>query len=328
MLKKNIFILVQIILILISPLIIAETLLLSIHHYKYNTGFSSPYSLEENDVLGWSPKPNYNLSYQAKDYSGETFQVVYKTESRGFRLYGDINSNKKKILFVGDSFTHARDIDALKTFYGLFSEEYEIFAYGSSGHGTWQQYLVLKMFLNEIKPDLVIWQHHVNDLFDNVYELDLKLGFSGFLFDRPYPTTTRLNKNPDLNKLIKLKHTRLGHYLSGKYLVLRYAKRSSNIFEDLKKDLLLNESLKNFQVSLDKAYALAPETNFMHFFITHDLWFEKKLKENVKFNFLVNEFSKHVVKSEDISVDEMGHWNKKGHERVYKFLAPLIRAQF
>lgn len=310
---------------LLTSLCLGEFAFFIHNKVKYNS--SNPYSLEDHLEWGWAPKPLYKLSYPAKDRAGETYQVNYETDVNGFRLYGDPNSKKKKVLFIGDSFTHARDIDALQTFYGLFRENYEVFAFGASGFGTWQQYLVLEKYLNLIKPDLVVWQHHVNDLFDNLYDLDLKLGFSGFLFDRPYAETTRFNENPELKKLMKYNWTRLGHYLSGKYMVWKYADKSSNVFEDLKKDPLLEKSLKSFQASLNIAYGLAPKSKFMHFFITHDQWFEKRLQEKVKFKFFVNEFSKYIVNSKDISVDEMGHWNSKGHDRVNKFLAPLIRTQ-
>lgn len=325
--KKTIFKIILILFALLTPFLIGELALLIHHNHKFKTGLGSPYSLEGHFEWGWTPKPLFKLSYPAVDMAGNTFQVNYETDVRGFRLFGAPKSQKKKILFIGDSFTHSRDIDANQTFYGLFKEEYEVFAFGSSGYGTWQEYLVLEMYLNEIKPDLVVWQHHVNDFFDNLYELDMRLGFSGFLFNRPYPGTTRLNKNPNLKLINKFSGTRLGHYLATKYILWTFSVKDSNVFEDLKSDPLLEKSLKNFQKSIDISYGLSPKTKFMHFFVTHDQWFEKRLREKVKFKFFVNEFSKYINNSKDISVDQMGHWNAKGHQQVQKFLAPLIRTQ-
>jgi hypothetical protein len=175
------------ILILFSPLLFGELALVLTHHIKYNTGLETPYSLESHPELGWYPRKNFSLSYPSKDMAGSKFQVNYTSDDKGFRTWGDVNSSKKKILFIGDSFTHARDIDSVKTYYGLFKEEYEVFAFGASGYGSWQQYIVLERYLNEIRPDLVVWQHHLNDFFDNQFDLDKSLGFSGFVFDRPYP---------------------------------------------------------------------------------------------------------------------------------------------
>lgn len=306
---------------------IAEGLLIFQHHLNYKTGFKSPYSLKAHKEFGWYPKKNFTLSYPAKDLNQNEFQVNYSTDDNGFRLYGDVHSQKKKLLFIGDSFTHAREIDSLKTYYGLFKGNYEVFAIGISGTGTWQQYLVLEKYLNTIQPDMVIWQHHINDLFDNHFRLDQKLGYSGFVFDRPYPNTTRLQADPSLSTLIGLSNTRLGWLLTSKYMRSKYASQSDNIFQELKSDKILNQSLENFQSSINIAYGLNPKVKFVHFFVTHDLWFEKKLQEEVKFKFFVNEFSKYIGDSDNIKVDQMGHWNFEGHKRVHKFLAPLIRTQ-
>jgi len=325
--KKLIFKSIIALIAIISPIVIAEIAFIIHHHYKFQTGLESPFSIEADYERGWTPIPLFNLSYKSKDYLKNEFDVIYSTNVDGFRMYGNPMSTKKKVLFIGDSFTHAREIEANKTFYGLFQNEYEVFAFGCSGYGPWQEYLLLKIYMNLIKPDLVVWQHHVNDLFDSTYVLDKRLGFSGFLFDRPYPKTTRFVENSDLKKLMKFKKLRLGHYLSRKYMEKKYAETETNVFIDLKQDPLLKQSLNVFQHSIDQAYQLSSNTKFMHFFVTHDLWFEKKLQEEVKFKFIVNEFSKYIGNSDEIKVDKMGHWNFEGHKRVHQFLAPLIRAQ-
>ncbi|TNF28421.1 MAG: SGNH/GDSL hydrolase family protein [Deltaproteobacteria bacterium] len=322
--RNLIFKIVLALCILVFPLLLGEFSLIFVHHLKYKTGLSSPYSLESHPEIGWYPRKNFSLSYPSKDMAGENFQVNYTSDEKGFRTWGDVYSPKKKILFIGDSFTHARDIDSVKTYYGLFKEEYEVFAFGAGGYGSWQQYLVLERYLNEIKPDLVVWQHHVNDFFDNQFDLDKSLGFSGFIFDRPYPNSTRFEKLPILKSLSKY-NSRLASVLIKKYIQWSYLDYDKNIFDEAKQSPALKESLQHFQTSIKMAYGLHPGTKFVHFFVTHDLWFEKKLQEVVKFEYFINEFSKYIGNENSIKVDEMGHWNFKGHERVHKFLAPFIK---
>lgn len=311
--------------ILVSPLLFGELTLILTHHIKYNSGLSSPYSLESHPEFGWYPRKSFSLSYPSKDMVGESFQVNYVSDEKGFRIWGDVNSTKKKILFIGDSFTHARDIDSDKTYFGLFKEDYEVFAFGASGYGSWQQYLVLERYINEINPDLVVWQHHINDFFDNQFDLDKSLGFSGFLFDRPYPNGTRFEMLPELKSLSNRSNSRLIWLFTNWYLQWKYISKDINIFEASKNNPALDESFKHFQTSITTAYALRPGTKFIHFLVTHDFWYEKKLQDKIKFHFFINEFSKYIGNENSIKADSLGHWNFKGHERVHQFLKPFMK---
>ncbi|MCO4793398.1 MAG: SGNH/GDSL hydrolase family protein [Bacteriovoracaceae bacterium] len=308
-------------------LFLFQLILVAQNHIKFNTGFSSPFSIESSSELGWSPKENFNLNYKSKDLTGNVFIVDYQSIKYGFRAYGNIDSQKKKLFFIGDSFTHSRDIETSKTFYGLLSDRYEVFAFGSSGYGTWQEYLVLKKHVDIIKPDLIIWQHHVNDFFDNDYELDKKIGYSGFIFDRPYKNGTRFQENFSLSFLSRLGQLQIFYYLGSRFYNLISKDFSDNAFQFLKEN---PDELK--RASMSTLEALKEFDNFtknkfktLHFTVTHDEYFDKKMKELIGERSYIENFSTNVgIKDNGLKVDKLGHWNFKGHKKASTILLPKI----
>ena len=63
----------------------------------------SPY--RPDDQIGWIPKTNFQRSFTQKDLDGIDYDVNFRTYTDGFRVYGDIDSNRVKIFIIGDSFT-------------------------------------------------------------------------------------------------------------------------------------------------------------------------------------------------------------------------------
>ena len=61
--------------------------------------FGPPVIYEYDKTLGWRPKGNFSKTITVTDKSGEKYSVHYSTNEYGFREFGDINSNRKKILF-------------------------------------------------------------------------------------------------------------------------------------------------------------------------------------------------------------------------------------
>lgn len=73
--------------------------------------------------LGWKTAPNYEFHGYLYDAAGKRSKVDIQTNQDGFRAFGKINTNKKKYLFLGDSFTHAQQISDAKTYYGILQEK-------------------------------------------------------------------------------------------------------------------------------------------------------------------------------------------------------------
>lgn len=128
-----------------------------------------------DEELGWLPKSNHAFTDTLLDSNGEYYPVDYQSDKNGFRVFGDVDQDSlPKVLFIGDSFTQAAEVSNGKTFYNVFQDSFpsEIFAFGSSGFGTLQEFLVFQKYFEIIKPDMVIWQLCSNDFIDNHIKLE------------------------------------------------------------------------------------------------------------------------------------------------------------
>lgn len=147
-----------------------------------------------DDVLGWKNKANYTAEYPIKEFGDDKarwYTVKYSTAKDGFRMYGDVDATRPKVLFIGDSYTQAVEVSDSLTFYYHLRDslDVEIFAYGQAGWGTLQQYMFAASVMEEIRPDLIVWQTCDNDFIDNYapleYDSNYKVGLR-----RPYMTPT------------------------------------------------------------------------------------------------------------------------------------------
>lgn len=122
-----------------------------------------------DDKLGWKSKGNYSYEGKMKDQAGVEYLLSLSTDENGFRLYGNPKSGKKKVFFLGDSYVQSVEVSDDKTFYRHIKDslDVEVFAYGMSGFGTLQEYLVLEKFVETIQPDILVVQTCSNDFLDN-----------------------------------------------------------------------------------------------------------------------------------------------------------------
>ncbi len=131
-----------------------------------------PYQYDQ--VLGWVPKPNFHYRRNHIDNAGHEYLVEASTNEHGFRAWGDITSERTKILFVGDSFTGDLNMSDTDSYYGYVAEnvDAEVFAIGAGGYGTLQELMLVRKFYHIINPDLLILQFCSNDFQNNSYELE------------------------------------------------------------------------------------------------------------------------------------------------------------
>ncbi len=142
-------------------------------------------------ILGWDVGPNVRFSKWAKDASGKSYRVDYETDGLGFRISGKTLSDRPKIMFLGDSITHALAISNAKTYYGVFAARFtdlNVLGYGCSGWGTFQELLKLREVQRIIDPDIVVIQLCSNDFINNHYELERASTRSNNGARRPYLT--------------------------------------------------------------------------------------------------------------------------------------------
>jgi lysophospholipase L1-like esterase len=142
---------------------------------------------EKDEYLGWKCKENYEWSGTLKDAGGTEYPVEISFGKEGFRKYNSQPEAKTKLLLIGDSYTQSVEVSDEKTFFEIWevSLDLNLFVYGMAGYGTFQQYLILEKYIDEIDPDVVMIQYCANDFIDNYWELEENSAYRVGL-NRPY----------------------------------------------------------------------------------------------------------------------------------------------
>jgi lysophospholipase L1-like esterase len=149
--------------------------------YPTHTTVSDPY-------LGSRAIANFQWNGTITDAGGKEYELHLSTESRGFRLFGDTSTTRKKVFFIGDSFTQAIESSDKKTYFSLLADslDFEAFAYGCRGYSTLQEWMLLEKYLPLIRPDVVVLQFCSNDFLNNHYELERHSLLNNNRRKRPY----------------------------------------------------------------------------------------------------------------------------------------------
>jgi hypothetical protein len=136
--------------------------------------FGATIVYEYNKTLGWRPKENFSAKIRVIDKSGEKYFVNYSANEYGFREFGNLNNNRKRILFVGDSWTGDPNTSDEDAYFGIVKNNLpvEVFAIGAGGYGTLQELMLIKEYAVKIKPDIFVLQYCDNDLINNSYFLE------------------------------------------------------------------------------------------------------------------------------------------------------------
>ncbi|MBC8488078.1 MAG: SGNH/GDSL hydrolase family protein [Bacteroidetes bacterium] len=165
--------------------------------YRLVRGIVRSSSLQKSTVvsdkkLGWTLDTEMKKSFFLNKCGEQTIISPYRHRLIvKFPKY----KNKRTILFIGDSSTQVASVSTGRAYYDIFEElvknSFSVYAAGVGGYGNLQEYLMLNEIYDEIKPDIVLWQHDNNDISNNVYELD-NSSFYNNQRPRPY-----LNLNND-----------------------------------------------------------------------------------------------------------------------------------
>lgn len=174
---------------------VAFRVLVNIRSAKYPTA-----ATQSHEKMGWTAKPAFTFNGLVKDGDGQDYTIDFKTDENGFRYFGNPNTERTKLLVIGDSYTHAIEVSNDKTYYGLLQDslqEVELFAFGARGIGPLQQYIWLEEWYDKIQPDIILWQFCFNDVFNSSYELENNSYFNNNRRLRPYLENGATNyRNP------------------------------------------------------------------------------------------------------------------------------------
>jgi len=146
----------------------------------------SPISLDP--VLGWRATEGYQFVGKKRNLDGSEYAVNISQDVNGFRMFGSLSSERDKVFVIGDSFTHATDVSDDRTYYAIVAKslDVEVFAYGSGGYGSLQEYMILDKYFDLVKPTVILWQYSTNDFINNSPDLESASSINNNGMVRPY----------------------------------------------------------------------------------------------------------------------------------------------
>ncbi len=146
-------------------------------------------TMRPEKTLGWETVPNQTYQIETTDACDNPYIIEYTASRDGFRFYPETTKgNKPRILIIGDSFTMAAEVSNDDTYYAHIAKTLDADTYviGTGGFGTLQEYMLLDRYLDDIHPDLVLWQFCTNDFINNSFELELRAPQNNNGIRRPY----------------------------------------------------------------------------------------------------------------------------------------------
>lgn len=330
-------------------LISGEIAIRTYHYFKY--GGKSVGTITLDNDLGWRTTENVKFVQKKMDAGGNRYLIEYKTNKDGFRLFGNLKNNKKrKVMFVGDSFTHAVQVSNNKTYYGILGDALpiEVFAYGGGGYGTLQEFMIINKWLDVVKPDMVILQYCSNDFINNHFELELRSNRNNNGMRRPYLTNRdkivyAIPKHSIQRNIrdIACKYFRFLYFVISRIDRLFYGKKKSGSVEDIieskgREFPLFIESIKKTEQLVRKIATRCSKANIeiYAFCVDNGHPYYEELqrisnKNNIKFidgipeAIQVAEQNGVVVRAAD-----KAHWNEKGHQIAAKVLKEYFHNKF
>jgi len=285
----------------------------------------------DND-LGWRTKAFYNEDYKINTTLGEQYSVKFETTHKGFRHFGNVNSTKKKLLVIGDSYTQAveANTDSIYAKHLADSLNLELFSYGQAGYGTYQQLLILTEFIDTINPDMVIVQMCDNDFIDNYAPLEYTSNYKVGV-ERPY-----LDING--NHFTQVAKPRYQRFLDKSLFLGGIRKRIETLFHKKEKLAQHQIGLKGLKykpykeskditgVILDELKKTIDDVPILLFLVANfepyradliDLCIQKNIPYSIS---PIDELKKLENNKVDIRTDDGYHWSEIGHRKIAEFL--------
>ncbi|MBU6343160.1 MAG: SGNH/GDSL hydrolase family protein [Bacteroidetes bacterium] len=126
-------------------------------------------------VYGWHPQEGFKYQGTLRDKCDSSYTVDISFGKYGFRRWGNPEvKDRKKVLFVGDSYTACIQTGDEHLFYKIIGDSLsvEVFALGAAGFGSTQECMLMEKYIQEIRPDIVVWEVCCNDFLDNYWKLE------------------------------------------------------------------------------------------------------------------------------------------------------------
>lgn len=287
----------------------------------------------KDDKLGWVLH-NERKGFTRVNACGETVNFLPYPHKLLNKL--PKYKNSRRILFIGDSYTHAHEVSSGAAYFDVFEEivkdRYSVYVAGIGGYGTLQEYLLLNEVYDLVEPDIIVWQMCSNDINNNVFELDNSLIWNN---QRPRPYYDLSSGKVEIRNpgfiLFDISHG--FRYVLGKLLILdskydlnvlsklnflikldaseteKYQKQGLLIIDELlKKTTKRYPGLKLYGFSVNKA---------------HDEQFMEIFEKNEAIYFA--DFSEYMASHKNTDCLPLDfHWNHNGNKIAGERIAALI----
>ena len=188
--------------------------------------------------------------------------------------YSDTNDNLT-IIALGDSFTIGYEMSRkesyprlLKRFLKDSLESVIVFNAGVGDTGTDQQLrLFKKFFLPNVKTDIVIWQFHRNDIYNNIVYPNYKISADNTLI----PLDARYNwayQRLQLYSLIPLPHTLKEHsYIVNALMHFYEGRKHDQVPENYDMDRLKQYGIDKVQLAIEEMERLSRKHSFTVYYV-------------------------------------------------------------
>lgn len=211
--------------------------------------------LQHKPALGWDLAGHCRLKTKTLvDSDGVAYEVDYRTNKLGSRLWGDPSSQRLKLMLVGDSFTDAQEVSNEKTYFAHLQNELDVdvFAYGVGGYGTLQQWLKTKELLEHVQPDVYILQFCSNDFVNNSMASEA-MSVVESQKTRPYWLESQIRYAYPPNSLYsRLMRSSLAfRFLDGRLQRLRYAWNDNDYYNPAQREELLQRRSQDVSITAD-----------------------------------------------------------------------------
>lgn len=167
---KNFLLLISSLFFCVLIILIVLEVWLRFYYKKPETLSVEKIVCQYDDLLGWRGKPNVRV--QGMFEGGDIFSINHN--SNGYRdtehTY-EKPEGVKRIAVLGDSFTWGFNVKVEDTFPKILEKKlgtgYEILSFGIPGYSTDQELIVLEKEALKYKPDVVILDLFLDDIFFN-----------------------------------------------------------------------------------------------------------------------------------------------------------------
>lgn len=303
-------------------------------------GRIGPITLDQE--LGWRATEHYEETLVEKTKEGRPYPVRRSQKQYGFRQFGNLDSGKRKLLVIGDSFTHATAVSDDRTYHALLGKllNVEVFAYGVGGYGTLQELLVFDRYVEAIRPDIILWQYCSNDFINNDNELERLSRVNNNGLMRPYWKNGKIQLLSPKESSVQIREwiNRRSRFLY--FVVTRIDRlRAAGTRETIEVDIeskgmqhagflrtigITDELMGRVRAKAGSrpiiAFNCAPgepyDQAFRDISAHHDIAYWDDIASMVL---------EAVRRGEDVYAADGGHWNERGHELVANAIAKHVR---